>query len=341
MNIIIDPGGRTAIYRQLVNQVEQGIKDASIKPGEMLPSMNDLAAKYDISKETVKKAYGILVKRGEIVPKQGKGFFVADPEGREYKRVLIIFDKFSVYKQITFNAFAERLGHHADITILNHNQSPDLLEFFLDNNLDQFDYYVISPHFALDPDTQQRVVHILKRIPYRKLIMLDHLQEGFSGGFGAVYQDFENDIYHGLQEFDKDSKRARVLRVITLPTSLYGCIICKGVKRFAREFNHRVEFLGSAPEDIHRGDVFLVLNSQLDSGLVELVRNINARNLEIGKDVYIVSYNEYDMNELVLGGLTTVSTDFPEMGRLAADMILSGNLTRIHCPFRVTRRKTF
>lgn len=340
MHIIIDPSSRTAIYRQLVNQVEQGIKDASIKPGEMLPSMNDLATKYDISKETVKKSYGILVKRGAIVPKQGKGFFVADPEGREFKRVLVIFDKFSVYKQIAFNAFSERLGHHADITILNHNQSPDLLEFYLDNNLDQFDYYVISPHFALAPDTRERVVRLLKRVPFRKLILMDHLQEGLSGNFGAVYQDFENDIYYGLKEF-KNPKRARVLRVITLPTSLYGPVICKGVKRFTNEFNHRVEFLGSAPEDVHRGDVFLVLNSQLDSGLVELVRKINARGLEIGRDVFIVSYNEYDMNELVLGGLTTVSADFPAMGRIAADMILSGELTKVHCPFLVTRRKTF
>ena len=47
------------------------------------------------------------------------------------------------------------------------------------------------------------------------------------------------------------------------------------------------------------------------------------------------------MNELVLDGLTTVSTDFQEMGRLAAGMILEKSLHKVHCPFRMTRRSTF
>ena len=58
-------------------------------------------------------------------------------------------------------------------------------------------------------------------------------------------------------------------------------------------------------------------------------------------DVHIISYNESEMNELVLGGLTTVSTDFAQMGRLAAGMILSRRMDRIHCPFRLNKRFTF
>ena len=45
--------------------------------------------------------------------------------------------------------------------------------------------------------------------------------------------------------------------------------------------------------------------------------------------------------ELVLGGLTTVSTDFWEMGRLAADMITGHKLGKLRCPFRMIRRHTF
>lgn len=341
MNVSIDQAAKTAIYKQLVSQIEHGIKDGSIKPGELLPSMNELSAGTGISRETVKKAYGILVDKGVIIPKQGKGFFAASPEESSRIRVLVIFDKFSVYKQILFNSFTQALGENADITILNHNQSVDLLKYYLDSYLDQYDYYVIAPHFPLDADTQQKVVRLLKRVPYRKLILLDHLQDGFHGNYGAVYQDFENDIYGGLEQLDRDRRDARRLRVMTLPTSLYGHIICKGVERYAMDRKLEVEFITGTPAGIEKGDLFLVLNSQLDSGLVDLVRKIQSVGLEIGKDVYIVSYNEYDMNELVLGGLTTVSTDFPEMGRLAAGIIKSRRTAKLHCAFRVTRRKTF
>ena len=338
----IDTTGKEPIYRQLVTQVERSLHDGSLQAGEQIPSMNELAAELGISRETVKKAYGILVDKNLIVSKQGKGFYAADLQTTGRPQVLVIFDKFSVYKQILFNAFSEALSGKAEVTIVNHNQSLDLLEYYLDNNLDHFDYYVITPHFPLDRASQKRAAKQLARIPNRKLIMLDRLQPDCPGNqYGAVYQDFENDIYDGLVQGLSTSRPISKLRVITLSSSLYGSSICKGVERFSRERGIPVEYLQSAPERIHSDDTFLVLNSQLDAGLVSLAHVIRAAGLEIGKDVRIISYNESEMNELVLGGLTTVSTDFKQMGRMAADMILNRRMERIHCPFRMNKRFTF
>lgn len=333
--------GKEPIYKQLVSQVETALHDGVLKAGEQLPSMNELAAKLDISRETAKKAYGILTEKGIITPRQGKGFYAADINSDVRPQVLVIFDKFSVYKQILFNAFAERLGSEAEITILNHNQSTDLLEYYLDSYLDRFDYYVLTPHFPLDEASQEKAVKQVSRIPNRKLILLDRLQPGIQGHFGAVYQDFENDIAIGLSQGLAEGRSISRLRVITLPTSLYGAHIHKGLELFASTHNIPLEFLTTAPDSISRGDTFLVLNSQLDAGLVDLVRKTQAAGLFIGSDVRIISYNETDMNELVLGGLTTVSTDFRQMGHLAADMILNRSLCKIHCPFNMILRNTF
>lgn len=340
MIITVNTHIKHSIYKQIVEQVERGVRDGSLTPGEQLPSMNVLADKYDISRETVKKAYGILVEKDIIEPRHGKGFYVRDLASGAKTEVLVIFDNFSVYKQITYTAFAQTLGPEADITILNHNQNPDFLEYFLDSHLDNFDYYVIAPHFPTDEKTQKRVVKLLERVPVRKLILIDHLQPGLRGQFGAAYQDFENDIYDGLKgNFDNSSVRR--LRVITLPMSLYGNKICKGVERFASEKKINVEFLNAAPDLIEPGDAFLILNSQLDSGLVDLARKIQESGLEIGKGVFIISYNEFPMNELILGGLTTVSTDFPEIGRIAAEMIASHEMRKVHNRFKMIRRRTF
>ena len=341
MDIKIDSSLNHSLYRQIVEGVERSVHEGSLPAGEQLPSMNELASKYAISRETVKKAYGILVDKGLIVPKHGKGFYVADISKSGRPQVLVIFDKFSVYKQIIFNAFSGTLSDKAEITIVNHNQSLELLTYYLDNYLDSFDYYVVTPHFPLDKATQAGVSKQLSRIPNRKLIMLDRLQPDFPGNFGAVYQDFENDIRDGLSQGLSPTVRTRKLRVITLPSSLYGHGMHSGIKRFCQEHSIPVEFIESAPSDIHPGDTFLLLSSQLDAGLVALTRKIQESGLEIGRDVFIISYNEFDMNEIVLGGLTTVSADFHEMGRLAAQMILERKLVKIHCPFRMMRRHTF
>ena len=341
MNITVNTRIKYSIYKQIVEQVERGARDGSLVPGEQLPSMNVLADKDDISRETVKKAYGILVEKGIIEPRHGKGFYVRDLVAGAKTEVLVILDNFSVYKQITFTAFAQTLGPEADITILNHNQNPDLLEYFLDSHLDNFDYYVIAPHFPTAEAVQKRVTKLLSRIPVRKLILIDHIQHGLRGRFGAVYQDFENDIYDGLEQGLSDFSKIRRIKVLTLPQSLYGPSICKGIERFTSDKSLPVEYYTGLPESIEPGDAFIILNSQLDSGLVGLSRMIQESGLELGKGVFIVSYNEYPMNELILGGLTTVSTDFPEMGRTAAEMILERKMNQIRNPFRMTRRRTF
>ena len=342
MKLRIDTSGKESIYRQLVDEIERMVRSGEIAPGEMLPSMNELAEDLGISRETAKKAYGILAERGLIIPRQGKGFFAADPSEGATCRVLVLFDKLSVYKQILYNSFLETVGGNAEVAILTHNQNIGLLEYYLGLNLDRFDYYVVTPHFPLDEDSQAAARKQLARIPNRKLIMLDRLMPGYPGNFGAVYQDFETDIYGGLaQGFGRGAGMNSRLKVITLPESLYGGLIRRGVERFCQDYQIPVSFYSSAPDLISPGDIFLVLNSQLDEGLVGLARKIGARGLEIGKDVRIISYNEFSMNELVLNGLTTVSTDFKEMGRLAARMILDRNLAKIHCPFKMNRRHTF
>ena len=341
MRFKIDFGCKDAIYKQIITQIEQAVHSGTLKAGEQIPSMYELSAKLRISKETVKKAYGILVKKGLVQPRHGKGFYILDVNTSTHPRILVLFDKFHVYKQILFDALVERLNGRADITILNHNQSIDLLEHYLDDNLDYFDLYLVAPHFPLNEETQKRVVKQLSRIPYRKLILLDRLQPDFPGQYGAVYQDFENDIYDGLTEGLEPKRSIQTMRVITLPMSLYGCQIINGVKRFTKEYKSPVEFLNDIPDNIMKGDTFLLLKSQLDAGLVTLARKIQKAGLVIGRDVFIISYNEFDMNELVLGGLTTVSADFQEMGHIAADMILSRRLEKIHCPFHMNRRHTF
>lgn len=339
--IHVDPISKTPIYKQLISYFEGAIHSGRLQVGDQLPSMNELSSRTGISKETVKKTYGILCEKGLVIPKQGKGFYVADDRNGSKLAVLVLFDKISVYKQTLYNSLAATLGDRAELTILTHNQSLDLLEYYLNNNLDRYDYYVVTPHFPLDATSQRKAAHLMGRIPNRKLVMLDRMLPNFSGNFGAVYQDFENDVYDGLTQGLDCFGEARQLKVITLESSLYGPFIRKGIDRFSEDYMIPVEYMTAPPSFISRGDIYLILNSQLDSGLAGLARQIKAQNLTIGRDVRIISYNEFELYEVVLGGLTTISTDFREMGRLAGEMLLERKLEKVHCPFRLTRRSTF
>lgn len=340
LQINLETGSKTPIYKQLVDQFEDAIRSGALLPREQVPSMNDFALQLGISKETVKKTYVILREKGLLIPQQGKGFYVAEASDVTKPRVLVLFDKLSIYKEVLYNSLAEELGDKADLTILTHNQNLDLFTYYLDNALDRYDYYVISPHFPLDEKSQATALKLISRVPNRKLIMVDHWLQSYTGNYGAVYQDFENDVYDGLKQ-GLEKLAGTSLKVITLQSSLYGPMICKGVDRFCLEFGIPVEYMTSAPDHINENETYLVINSQLDSGLAALARRIREQNLEVGKDVFIISYNEFDLNEVVLNGLTTISTDFKQMGHTAAMMILNRKSWKVHCDFKMTRRGTF
>ena len=330
------------VYKQVISQIEQKIISGEYAPGYQLPSMNELAEELEISKETIKKSYAILRDKGVIEPRQGKGFYVRGVESERPMRILLLFDKLSSYKQVLFNSFMEKIGRNAEVTIRIHNQNLDVFEFFIDEDVDHFDYYVVAPHFPLDAASRKRMMKLLKRFPYRKLILVDRNVPELSGNYGVVYQDFATDIEGALAEGLEDLKRFSMLNVLIMPNSLYGAEIRLSIKAFCEKNGIKVEFhTGVSDKIIRPNEVYLMLNSQHDTGLLDISRSAARLGLKIGEDISVISYNDSPINEIILNGLTAVSTDFEQMGQLAADMILQKRLSKQKCDFRMIRRSTF
>ena len=62
----------------LMEELKSKILSGEIRPGAKLPSENELAQEYEISRHTVRKALAILVTDGYITTKHGKGTFCSD-----------------------------------------------------------------------------------------------------------------------------------------------------------------------------------------------------------------------------------------------------------------------
>ena len=341
LKIEVDTNSQIPVYKQLIQNIQDLVSAGEYRVGEFIPSMNELAGKLDISKETVKKAYSILREKGIIESSHGKGFYVTN-SGNNKMKVLLLFDKISTYKQVLYSSFAAKIGDISEITIRLHNQDIDLFEYFIDENLDRFDYYIVTPHFPLKQEIQKRVIKILKKIPNRKLILLDHLIEGLPGNFGSVYQDFEQDVFDGLTQSIGILKNFKKLNVISMSGSLYAPLIEKGIQKFCLQNQVDFEIHKNIDTDkIQKQEVFLILNSQLDHELIELVRVAKMKGCTIGQDIGIISYNESPINEIILNGLTALSTDFNQMGELTAGMVMEKSLKKIRCNFRLIRRNTF
>lgn len=340
MLIRINLESKVPIYKQLITCIKSLIESGKLKPGEDLPSMNYLSAELGISKETIKKAYNILREQGTIDSAHGKGFYVCKLINKP-TRILVLFDYISTYKKELFESFTSHI-HNAEITIRLHNQDIELFEKFIDENLGKFDYFVITAHLPLVEKIQKRAIRSLKRIPNRKLLLLDRLIEALPGNFGSVYQDFEGDIYLGLTQGLAKLKRFDKLNVFTMPGSLYATLLQNGIHRFCKEYGVAYTIYDHIGDDlIKKGQAYLILNGQLDKELIAIVKKARSQNLTIGSDIGIISYNESPINEIVLNGLTVLSTDFLQMGAEAAKMIESHKFSKLKCNFRLIERNTF
>ncbi|MBM7644148.1 GntR family transcriptional regulator [Scopulibacillus daqui] len=68
------------LYHQLKEILRENIESSQWRPGELIPSENQLQKEYKISRNTVKKALDDLVAEGLLHRIQGKGTFVAKPK---------------------------------------------------------------------------------------------------------------------------------------------------------------------------------------------------------------------------------------------------------------------
>lgn len=71
----------TYLYRQFADSVEQLIREGHFQPGQKLPSMDQLAANFELNKLTVYKALQVLAKRGVIRTVRAQGTFVTGGAG--------------------------------------------------------------------------------------------------------------------------------------------------------------------------------------------------------------------------------------------------------------------
>ena len=65
------------LYQQIKGLILQGLQSGEWKPGEVIPSEIELAARYRVSQGTVRKAIDELAGDHLLVRRQGKGTFVA------------------------------------------------------------------------------------------------------------------------------------------------------------------------------------------------------------------------------------------------------------------------
>jgi hypothetical protein len=234
-----------------------------------------------------------------------------------------------------FSSFVENLGNLAKVDIYFHHYDIRRFEHLIQENLGNYHFYAVMPHFNED------VTDIIKKIPEDKLLVLDKPVDKLEGNYISVTQDFHHDIYNALvsnSEIFRKYKSFNFVKAVGNPFQFIpdGCM--SGFSDFCKHYSIPHKFIESLdPEIIKKNETYLVF---AEHDLIQLIKTSEQKGYKLGTDLGIITYDDTPVKEVLAGGITTVSTDFYEMGRFAADCILNKKKEKKFNPFRLILRNS-
>jgi DNA-binding transcriptional regulator YhcF (GntR family) len=319
-----------AVIRLVLREIESGV----LKVGDAIPSISAMQTKGHVGRDTVVKAYDKMKAMGIVEPLHGKGFFVATKNTGRSVRTLVMFDTlFNGFKDRIVQGLLETAGERAHFDFFSHNFNDEAFVRTLLDKQARYERLVVMPYESA------AVKDCLSRLDQDKLILLD-IHVDFPGkNCAVVHQDFDRELEHALESGEKRFDRYERFELIFPERTLQ---IPRGIRAACTRFCKRRGMpLTIAPafdsKRLAAGSVYLVID---DNDLVALIKELHVRGLRAGRDVGVISYNDTAMKEIVEGGVTVLSTDFRELGVVAARRVLAPEKSECLVPTRLIVRKT-
>jgi DNA-binding LacI/PurR family transcriptional regulator len=184
------------------------------------------------------------------------------------------------------------------------------------NNIGNYSFYIVMPHFNDD------ITEIVKQIPKEKLLILDIDVEKLDDSYAVLYQDFEQNFYQGLTEALSMIQKYESLTLFLSKNQFQYTPrgILRGFKKFCEENNVQNEVVNDLEfHHLEEGHAYILF---LENDLVRFVNYANRKGLILGKNVGLLSYDDTPIKEILDdSGITTISNDFHQMGKLAGRLV--------------------
>lgn len=274
-----------------------------------MPSINSICSQFDTTKETVVKAYKILKEESLIESKPGKGYFLIN-DNIDYKpSILLMLDSLNPYMEVLYNAFKKEVGDKYSLDLYFHHNNIDVFKTLLKENRNRYHSFVIKPFL------DHEIANILEEFDDQHLIILDR-QEFISINRSFVCQDFQHGFYTGLTELTHQIKYYKKINYVHSAINPHPIESEHSFTQYVIKNHLNYSIIPELSIDnIDKNNAYVVVS---DDDMILILKKAQQEDWVLGDEVGIIIYNETPLHEFIAGGITTISTDFEEMGRIAA-----------------------
>lgn len=338
-SITIDTSSKIPKFQQIVHAIITAVDRGLFHQGDQIPSMNDLQNILTVSRETVFKAYKELRHRGVISSHPGKGYYVSMAKSSIERNIFLLFDDFTLYKEVIYRSFLHQMGDKTMVDMYFHHYNKHIFQSLIREATHKYTDFVLVPL-----DDQENMAYVNKILENQNVYILDLGIKLFGKNYPSVCQDFENDVFNSLY-FEKNNllKYNKIIFAWGRTDNIYRNQIrqqvMKGLKQLSQKTNLPLRVVPYIQKKTVEQSACYILPSDFD--LVAIVEEAQKRNLEIGSDIGVISFNETPLKRIIANGITTLSTDFELMGKNIANLITSRKKMRIANPAKLIKRNSF
>lgn len=318
-------------HERLVQGIIQSIDGGEIEVGDKLPSINVMVREIGYARKTIVKAYEELKSRGLIESKKLQGYYLISKETNITLRVALLLFAFQSFQEDFYNTFRNELGKRYQIDVFFHHNNISIFENIISNFNGKYGMYVIAPiqDFSIQP--------LLQRISPQKLLLVDRFL--FLGSeYSFVSQEFEKATYNKLVDLLPDIKKYKRIVLIDDKASYSPVGIQSAFQRFLLDYDiEGVAEWEYIPGTVKKDVLYFIKN---DSTLWHFLKECKEKEFVLGDDLGILSFDDNVLKQIMFGGITTMSTDFKNMAKIAADHVKFGNKVQSILPLDLFRRNS-
>ena len=314
-------------YQLLVNAINDALSNNTLTSGDALPSVNTICSNYNLSRDTVFKAYSILKENKVIESVPNKGYYVA----HDTRKVLLVLDTFKAYKEVLYHSFVNNLPKNVIVDVQFHHYNIHNFKTILNNSKGKYYKFVVMSFNHKD------VPIVLSEFDNEKLLLIDwNIHASDVNNF--VFQDFGKSFYEALKEASVPFKKYKKL-VFVYPTfTHHPTESLTYFKLFCETFHFKYKIITDANEfTVTKGEAYISVSDRILGIFLETCRT---KGYEPGTDVGFLSYNETPMKQFIYKGISVISTNFKELGATAAAFIKQDKPIQSYIPTTLILRES-
>lgn len=318
------------IYQQIIESVEDAISSKRLFRNDKLPSVNKVCLEHHISRDTVLLAYEKLKQKGIIKSIPAKGYYVKREEFNYDKNYFVLFDELNSFKEDLLMGFMKPLNNKAQVDLFFHHFNFSVFRKQILDNMGNYSKYIIMP------GNLEGVEEVIAKLPEKDVYIIDQMRDSLRQ-YSGIYQNFITDIYSSFESSQHIIEKYSHY-ILIFPGDKEPADMITGFTKYCEKVKKKYSIIPSLKNfKLVKGQLFLIPN---DRQLVETVEKCKLEGLKLGKDIGIISYNETPLKKVVEDGITTLSTDFSEMGKRLSEMVIKNEKVQIENPAKLRIRNS-